>query len=479
MRDHSNHIQFTREQLVNAALVESGFCAEGRVLPAERVSLAQAFGRVLAADVTARNDAPTMLTCMMDSVAVHWRDFEACAPGQLPDTSSWVRGRDWQFANTGVVMPDGFDTAIRIEEVRVAPDEQTIELLEAPHRQGQGTRPAGSQLHAGDVLARAGQTVTPDLAAHLAGGNVSTVAVAAKPRVAFIPTGNELVPAGVVPLPDINGRFAGAGKTIETNSLLVRGKVEQWGGVFIPFDIVPDKPELIREAVQEACAMADIVVLNAGSSKGSDDWSCEVMEQIGCMLCHQVSHGPGRHSSLAVVDGVPVVGISGPSGGAAFTLDFYLKPLVRAYLGQDPQVKRVPVRLASPFPAGGPHGRPNAGGASSGNPGRLGASGASGASSASDAGSHGSGAGVPAQAKSSAQAMPSTQGEPSTQIEPAFFALRLLNVRAADDGTLMGEPIEGAPSPATFARANACCMVPAGPSVQPPQPGDIIHVELR
>ena len=131
-----------------------------------------------------------------------------------------------------------------------------------------------------------------------AGGNVTSVAVRCKPRVAFVPTGNELVPAGsaVVPI----------GKNIESNSLVVRGKVEAWGGVFLPFDIVPDDPDLIVQAVKKACACANIVVLNAGSSKGSDDWSVEQLEEIGAIICHQVNHGPAHHSSAAVVDGTPV-----------------------------------------------------------------------------------------------------------------------------------------------------------------------------
>ena len=131
-----------------------------------------------------------------------------------------------------------------------------------------------------------------------AGGNVTSVAVRCKSRVAFVSTGNELVPAGSAVVP--------AGKNIESNSLVVRGKVEAWGGVFLPFDIVPDDHDLIVQAVKKACACANIVVLNAGSSKGSDDWSVEQLEEIGTIICHQVNHGPAHHSSAAVVDGTPV-----------------------------------------------------------------------------------------------------------------------------------------------------------------------------
>ena len=130
MRDHSQHIQLSREDAVAVTLAAldaqpEGFGWRGRAASAdhagkverklvERVSLAESVGRVLAYDVCAANDMPSALTCAMDSIALHWSDFADLADGEVPDTSSWVRGRDWQFANTGVDMPEGFDTAIVI-----------------------------------------------------------------------------------------------------------------------------------------------------------------------------------------------------------------------------------------------------------------------------------------------------------------------------------------------------------------------------
>ena len=446
MRDHSNHIQLTREDAVTQILEASGFMTSGRTLQAENLPLFEAFGRVLARDVQAVSPSPNCLTCNMDSIAVRWSDFEELAPGELPDTSRWVRGVNWEFANTGIAMPEGFDTAIVIEHVEVSPDEQSVTIDAAPSRKGAGTRAAGSQIRQGDVLAHAGDIVSPDIAARIAGGNVASVALVTKPRVAFIPTGNELVPPGVPPIEPLQGSFAAYGKNFETNSLLARGKVEAWGGEFMAFDIVPDDPQLIREALAQACSMADIVVLNAGSSKGSDDWSCEVMEQMGKMICHQTNHGPGHHSSYALIDGVPVVGISGPSAGASFTLDFYLRPLMRAFLGLESNVARVPVKLAAAFPMGGP-----------GGPG------------------HGK---RPHGAPLAGEERPMEKHE-SAPGKPAFFSIRLLDVQVGNDGVLLGTPIAGGPGSSAAATANAYYMLPSGPGVEPPKPGDVIWAELR
>ncbi|EJZ83724.1 molybdopterin-binding protein [Slackia piriformis] len=421
MRDHSNHIQISREETVAGLLEACHFTPR-----IEMVRLDQAFGRVLAKDVTARCTMPNVLTCRMDSIAVRWADFE----NGIPDTSSWVRGRNWQFANTGTAMPEGFDTAIVIEHVSVSADEQHVKVHAAPSAQFAGTSAVGSKMKRGDILAQAGDTITPDVAARIASGNIASVAAYAKPRIAFIPTGNELVPAGSAEVP--------LGKNVESNSLVVRGKVEAWGGEFMPFDIVPDNPQLIIEAVKSACACADIVVLNAGSSKGSEDWSVEQLEEIGTIICHQTNHGPGHHSSAAVVDGTPVVGISGPPFGASFTLGFYLLPLMNLFLGQSPEPRKIPVRLTKAFPAAGPMSGYSAGK-------------------------------VYAGEERPPEAVDGTQ----------FFSVRMLDVNLTDEGALEATPVPGRPGSAATLSANALFMLESGLNAPKPEAGDIIWAELR
>ncbi len=465
MRDHSQHIQLSREEAVAKTLEvldaqPGGFGWRGEKAAAqgasaqeahahrvarnlvEQVSLAESVGRVLAYDVIAQTDMPNTLTCAMDSVALHWADFVDLAEGEIPDTSAWVRGRDWQFANTGVAMPAGFDTAIVIEHAQVSADEQHIVIDAVPSRQGAGTRPAGSTMRRGDVLGAAGTVVTPDIAARMGTGNNASVPVVRRPRVAFIPTGNELVAPGVPFDPERPELFAARGKNFETNSVLVRAKCEKWGGQFVPFDIVADRRDAIEDALRRAVEVADIVVLNAGSSKGSDDWSCEVMEAMGQMICHQTNHGPGHHSSFAIIDGTPVVGISGPSAGASFTLNFYLRPLMRAFAGLEPEVPRTPMVLAEAFPAGGPGGKKGNGG--------------------------------PVRGEDRPPEHPAHKPG-----EPEFFGIKLLRAEHAADGTLRAWPVAGHPGSPISYTANAYDMLPTGPGIEPPKAGDVIMAEWR
>ena len=345
MRDHSSHITVTKDRARELLL---GVCSFAPAV--ERVPVSEAFGRVLAVPAKAQLDMPNCLTCNMDSIAVRWADFDGVEG--LPDTSGWTRGVEWEFANTGIGMPVGYDTAIAIEHVVVTTDdagEEHITIDAAPSRQFAGTTPAGARMHAGDVLVEAGEVLTPLLISHIASGNNTEVEVFAKPVVAFIPTGNELVKPGSV---------IERAKNIETNSLLAKGKIEGWGGICRVWDIVPDDKAAIRDAVCEAARTCDIVVLNAGSSKGNDDWNIEMLEEVGTVLYHETNHGPGHHSSGAVVDGTPVVGISGPPGGAAFTMDFYLYPVMMTYFGLPAELDKLQVRLGQMFPAGGPGGKP-------------------------------------------------------------------------------------------------------------------------
>ena len=437
MRDHSLHVELSRQEAV-AEMIDALSASFGNIRP-ERVTLENAYGRVLSQDVTCKSDIPSALTCALDSIAVKWDDFANLEPGTIPDTSSWVRGVDWEFANTGVAMPEGFDTAIVIEHVEVSDDEERVSILAAPSSRFAGTRAAGSKMRAGDVAVAAPCVITPDIAARIASAGHSSAEVIARPRVAFIPTGNELVPPNVPFSKHASGKFAGKGKVYESNSVVVRGKVEQWGGVYVPFDIVPDDRDAIQTAIERACAVADIVVLNAGSSKGSDDWSVEVLEEMGRIICHQTNHGPGHHSSYAIVGDTPIVGISGPSAGASFTLNFYLLPIMRKFLGLNPDPTLIPARLGAEFPKGKMHKR----------------------------------------AEENSRSLSGEERPPeATQPGEEFFSVKFLRLKVDSSGQLVATPLPGRPgSPQTYG-ANALYMLPAGASATMPSPGDIIMVEL-
>ena len=286
----------------------------------ETIPTIEAVGRICAETLTSKNTLPGKITSNMDGIGVHFADFE----GGMPDVSAWERGNQWQFCNTGVAMPADYDTAIRIESVTLEGD-TLVSIDEAPSSKGDSTTAVGARVREGELLVSAGQELTPSRLAALAMGGYTEVSVIAKPVVAFIPTGNELIAAGE-PLP--------ADKNVETNGIMTRAKLLMWGAIPKVYDIIPDNWDIIESTLKDAAATADIVIINAGSSKGSEDFTCEILEQDGEIICHQLNQGPGRHASAAMLDGKPVIGISGPPAGAEFTTDWLVKPLVDLYAGR-------------------------------------------------------------------------------------------------------------------------------------------------
>ena len=343
MRDHSRHVQLTREECIAALVEASSFSPK-----VETVGLHEALGRVSAAECPSKIDVPNTLCARLDGIAVRYDDF---ADG-MPDTGAWQLGREFGWANTGTAMPEGFDTEIAIEQVVVGEGDR-IEVKEAPGQRGQLTKPAGSDFKRGEIAVAARTRLTPARIAALATCGYTEVEVLAKPHVAFIPTGDELVAMGT-PLEE--------GKTYETNGILLEGKLRLWGAEPHVYPCLPDDWDKIKEALLKAAKEADIVCINAGSSKGSKDFTMEILEEIGTVYCHETNHGPGHHTSASSIDGVPVLGLSGPPTGCEITADWYLKPLVDSYLFGAPRgFSKVKARVSEEMVKslkrpGGPHG---------------------------------------------------------------------------------------------------------------------------
>ena len=215
-------------------------------------------------------------------------------------------------------------------------------------RPWQHIRPLGEDIVATSLVLPAGHVLRPvDLGAIAACGHTE-VTVARRPKVAILPTGTELVPIGADPQP---------GDILEFNSVVLAAQVRQWGGEPTRFPISVDDFDLIRNRVAEAARAHDLVLLNAGSSAGSEDFSARVVESLGTLLVHGIAVRPGHPVILGLlqVEGraVPVIGVPGYPASAALTGEIFVEPLLARWLGRAPH--RPPVlkahltrKLASP-----------------------------------------------------------------------------------------------------------------------------------
>ncbi len=219
-------------------------------------------------------------------------------------------------------MPDGFDSVIMVEHVHEL-DDATIEIR-APVPPYHHVRPIGEDIVATELILPKNHVLRPvDLGACAAAG-LTDVSVSRKPVVTIIPTGTELVPIGATLKP---------GDIVEFNSLIIGGLVDEWGGSSQTSPPVADDYEAIKTAVSNAAVESDIVLVNAGSSAGSEDYTAEIVADLGELAVHGVAIRPGHPVVLGVVNGKPTLGIPGYPVSAALSCELFVKPLIEKALG--------------------------------------------------------------------------------------------------------------------------------------------------
>lgn len=225
----------------------------------EFVELEDAEGYVLAENQYAAFSIPVVRASGMDGIAVRYDDF---AEG-IPDTSSWIEGREYVRADTGDDFDDAYDTVIPIERVTILEQDGLSLDADVKIEKGMHVLGKGSMLWEGQLLAEKGTRLQGRHLADLASGGVCQVPVIRKPRVGFIPTGSELIPAGTTPR---------RGQNIDSNSILAKSMLREMGAEPICYPIVKDRQDELSQALDKALSECDIVIINAGSSKGKEDF---------------------------------------------------------------------------------------------------------------------------------------------------------------------------------------------------------------
>lgn len=286
----------------------------------EIVRLEDGVGRVTVKEVYAKNTLPNQPTSALDGIAVHFADLE----GGDVDTTQWQLGKEYILSNTGVAIPTEYDTVIQIERVDFTEDGK-LQIKKLPSYKGEKVKLCGSMMEAGDLILSANYLIKPSQLGVLAAGGIRELEVIARPKVAIIPTGNELIPASI-PVPP--------GKNVETNSLVLSELVKEWGGKPLVYPIIADDPDQLYNTLCQALSEAEIIILNAGSSKGEHDYAVDILERVGEVITYQVTHGPAKPTNFTLADNKPILGLVGPPINAELTANWYLKSLIRNYLRQ-------------------------------------------------------------------------------------------------------------------------------------------------
>lgn len=306
------------------------------LLASETIDLDEkAVGRILSETVWAKISSPHYHASAMDGFAVRSEDTHLASA-----TSPVILavGHQAKYVDTGDPLPEWANAVVPIEQVEALNKDETLadnqrspELIRIRETKTPWThvRPMGEDIVATELLLPAGKTITPvDLGAAAASGHTK-IAVSKKPRVAILPTGTELIAVGDQVNP---------GDIIEFNSMVMAGQVNQWGGEALRFPITEDNFDLICKRVQEAAQISDLILLNAGSSAGSEDFSADVIAKLGKLLVHGIAVRPGHPVILGIVFDdnkrpVPIIGVPGYPVSAALTSEIFVKPLLFEWLG--------------------------------------------------------------------------------------------------------------------------------------------------
>ena len=274
--------------------------------------------RVTAEPVFAKISSPYFQSAAMDGIVVK-AEITFGASESTP--VKLKKNLDFYYINTGNIIPQGFNAVIKIEDINIVNKvisqnenqkrsffkkadrgiSEEIEIYSAAFP-GQHIRNIGEDIVANQLILSVNHKIRPvDIGGLLAGG-ISELLVRKKPRIGIIPTGDELIEPGEKIFP---------GKIIEYNSKVIKNMISEWGGEASIFNIVRDIPNDLISILKKVIQQSDIVVVLAGSSAGSKDFTSKIIQSLGEILVHGVTIMPGKPTILGIIDKIPVIGLPG------------------------------------------------------------------------------------------------------------------------------------------------------------------------
>lgn len=292
-------------------LEENGLQPETELIPVQ-----DALNRITYQAVYARISSPHYNSCAMDGIATK----AANTFGASETTPVLLLESMYMPVDTGDPLPDGYDCVVMIEDVIQTTKGVKLITSAVPW---QHVRQIGEDICAGDMLLPTYTKITPYAIGAMLASGLLEVAVIKKPVIGIIPTGDEIVSAR--PNPE-------KGEIVEFNSSIFASMIQDWGCDSITYPIVKDKPELIRNMTRRALAECDIILINAGSSAGRDDYTGTIIKEIGTLLYHGIAIRPGKPTLLGHSKNKPILGIPGYPVSGIIVLTEILRPVIEAIL---------------------------------------------------------------------------------------------------------------------------------------------------
>ena len=323
--------------------VEAFLLEHARVCEPEPVELSQCVGRVLAEEVRAEVNVPGFPRSAMDGYAIRGEEsFGASAynpirfeivgesmPGD-PYAGELAKGTAVRIM-TGAPVPSAADAVVMAEVCREEAGVVEVSEAVAPLKNVGET---GEDIREGEIVLGAGRRLRPQDAGLLSSIGVAEPRCVRRPRVRLVVTGNELLPAGSKP---------GGSKIVDSNSVVLRGLLARDGAELLPFEILPDDPEPIAEAMADP--RADVVLISGGSSVGVEDYAPKLLDELGSLDFHGISMRPSSPSGVGRIDGRLVFLLPGNPVSCLCAYEFFAGPSLRVMGGRSRAWPHRRVRL--------------------------------------------------------------------------------------------------------------------------------------
>lgn len=296
----------------------------GITLSTEKVTLDNASGRTVAEPIAAVRSSPAFHGAAMDGIAVA---AEKTFTASQRNPVRLEIGKDAFWINTGRPLPTGTNAVVMVEQINTDNDDRYA-ILEKAAFPWQHVRKMGEDMVATEIILTPGTVIGAYELGALAACGVGEIPVFKKPKVILIPSGSEIA----TPEQISKSELESGEKLPEFNSCIFSAMIAGIGGQAAVMPIVPDEPDKIKAALKEAAAARpDLIILNAGASAGSHDYSAHAIKEIGELLIHGIAMMPGKPTSLGLIDNVPILGAPGYPVSAIMALEEFALPLL-AYL---------------------------------------------------------------------------------------------------------------------------------------------------
>lgn len=300
----------------------------------EELSPIDSLNRVTYEAVYAKMSSPNYNAAAMDGIAV--KSENTIGATDISPMTLELK-KDFIYVNTGNHIKDPYDSVIMIEDVIDLGNGQ-VQILK-PAYPWQHIRQIGEDIVATEMIIPSKHKIRPiDLGALISGG-IETIKVYKKPKIGILPTGTEIVES-VSQVID--------GKIIDSNSRVFEGLVLEYGGTPNRYAPHIDDYNILKSVILKAVEENDILLINAGSSAGTTDYTVKLIRELGEVVVHGVAMKPGKPTILGFINNKPVIGIPGYPVSAYFVFETFVKPLVYKYIGiKEREVDTIPGTLSN------------------------------------------------------------------------------------------------------------------------------------